>query len=310
MKIILLTRKHHVSKSAALNWGLVLATLMLLIMIPAVTGYFFGIHRNWVDASMLPKDFAQQWQNRIKLQDQKVNVTLQVAEDQFKALTLRVAELQARLVRLDALGERLIDSSDLRQEEFDFSKKPALGGPDDADLGTAYEPPSFLMELGRLADEIESREQQLAVLQSLMTDRKINEDVFISGRPVVKGWMSSRYGRRTDPFTGRLAWHKGVDFAGKEGTDIIAVAAGVVTKVGSHSGYGELVEINHGQGYVTRYAHCKEVFVKVGDVVRRNQVISSMGSTGRSTGPHVHFEVLRNGRHVDPSRYVNRSKKI
>jgi len=131
----------------------------------------------------------------------------------------------------------------------------------------------------------------------------------LAGRPISRGWMSSRFGRRVDPITGAMAWHAGVDFAGKEGADVIAVASGVVVFAGVRSGYGKMIELNHGGGYKTRYGHHQDLLVEAGDVVKRGQVIGSIGSTGRSTGPHVHFEVLKNGKKVDPKRYVARRSR-
>ena len=163
--------------------------------------------------------------------------------------------------------------------------------------------------LDELSEQIDNREQQLEVLDSILGQKKITSDTFVAGLPIKKGWMSSRYGMRTDPFTGRLAWHGGVDFAGKTGSDIVSVASGVVTWASKRYGYGLLVEVNHGNGYKTRYAHCNEVVVKVGDVVRKDQVVALMGSTGRSTGPHVHFEVYKNGRTVDPAAYIHRTRR-
>ncbi len=160
-----------------------------------------------------------------------------------------------------------------------------------------------------LANQIEDREQQLATLDALMAKRKIQREIFIAGRPIKKGWMSSRYGRRTDPFNGRIAWHAGVDFAGKMGSDIVSVAAGVVTWSSKRSGYGQMVEVNHGGGFSTRYAHNSENLVKVGDIVQKGQVIALMGSSGRSTGPHVHFEVYKHGRAVDPASYIHRTHR-
>ena len=163
-----------------------------------------------------------------------------------------------------------------------------------------------MQQLNRLADDIEDREQQLGVLEALLVDRKIQNDVFLAGRPVLKGWMSSRFGMRNDPITGRRAWHNGVDFAGKDGADVVTVAAGVVVYAGPRNGYGRMVEVNHGSGFSTRYGHHKDLLVKVGDIVNKGQVVGLMGSSGRSTGPHVHFEVFKNGRVVDPSSYIHR----
>jgi murein DD-endopeptidase MepM/ murein hydrolase activator NlpD len=140
----------------------------------------------------------------------------------------------------------------------------------------------------------------------MLASRKYREDVAMTGRPIERGWMSSEFGRRVDPITGRLAWHPGIDFAGQMGDPIVAVAAGVVVFCGEHQGYGRMVEIDHGGGYSTRYAHQEMMLVALGDVVKKGQVIGLIGSTGRSTGPHVHFEVLKDGRQVDPSRYVAR----
>ncbi|HEY9050177.1 MAG TPA: M23 family metallopeptidase, partial [Gammaproteobacteria bacterium] len=124
--------------------------------------------------------------------------------------------------------------------------------------------------------------------------------------PITRGWISSYYGMRTNPFTGKLQFHKGMDFASKSGSEVQAVAGGVITWSGKRYNYGNMVEVNHGNGYVTRYAHNKENLVKVGDTVKKGQAVASMGSTGRSTGPHVHFEVLKDGRQINPLKFVQK----
>jgi murein DD-endopeptidase MepM/ murein hydrolase activator NlpD len=230
-------------------------------------------------------------------------------EQQLQALTLRVAALQARLVRLDALGERITTIAKLDQGEFDFSQAPALGGPASADLGKPYKSPDFLDAIDQLAERVDNREQQLGILESLLVNRKIQDDIFLAGLPVVKGWMSSDFGHRNDPFTGRVAMHEGIDFAGRLGSDVIAVASGVVTWSGERDGYGQMVEINHGDGFMTRYAHNQQNQVQVGEIVKKGQVISLMGSSGRSTAPHVHFEVYKHGRAVDPAAYIHRTSR-
>jgi len=225
------------------------------------------------------------------------------------ALTLRTAELQARLLRLDALGERLTKMAKLDSGEFDFSSVPAVGGPRANIDGLHAESPDLVSTLDELAQQIQDRQDQLQTLEALLADRKLQSDVFLAGRPIKKGWMSSRFGRRTDPFTGGADWHQGVDFAAKEDSEIIAVAAGVVTWSDERYQYGKMVEINHGNGFTTRYAHCKSLTVRAGDIVKKGQTIGLVGSTGRSTGPHVHFEVHKHGRVVDPASYIHRASR-
>jgi murein DD-endopeptidase MepM/ murein hydrolase activator NlpD len=146
----------------------------------------------------------------------------------------------------------------------------------------------------------------LTALESILLNHHIDEQRYLTGKPIEAGWLSSYYGVRKDPFSGLPAMHKGVDFAGKEGTKVIATAAGVVTWSGQRYGYGNLVEINHGDGLMTRYGHNKQLSVKIGDVVTKGQKIALMGNTGRSTGAHVHYEVIRNGLQQDPLPYVYR----
>jgi murein DD-endopeptidase MepM/ murein hydrolase activator NlpD len=160
------------------------------------------------------------------------------------------------------------------------------------------------MQLDELTSQLDDRQQQLSVLESVLINQNLHDEVIPTGRPILKGWVSSRYGKRADPFTGKQEFHKGIDLAGKKGSAVIAVASGVVMWSGDRYGYGNMVEINHGNGYVTRYGHNEETLVKIGDTVRKGQQIATMGSSGRSTGPHVHFEVWNNGRTEDPIRFI------
>ena len=259
--------------------------------------------------SLLTQDVSKTWEQTLTAQQLEIENTRNEAQSKLEALTLRVAELQARLVRLDALGERMTVAAKLEHGEFDFSQPPALGGPSEELDNHNFEVATFMDMIDELSFKIEDRQHQLQTLEALMANQKIEESIFVAGRPITKGYLSSRYGRRTDPFSGRVAWHAGVDFAGKDGSDIVAVAAGVVTWSAERYGYGNLVEINHGNGFTTRYAHCKENLVKIGDVVKKGQLIALMGSSGRSTGPHVHFEVYKHGRAVDPASYIRRASR-
>jgi murein DD-endopeptidase MepM/ murein hydrolase activator NlpD len=227
------------------------------------------------------------------------------AQSQTLAQTVgrQLAQMQARLVRMEALGERVAEVADLDPSEFRFSEPAPQGGPV-ASREYALPWPDVETGLDRLAAELRFAENRLEVMESLLHDRDYRQAKALRGRPVKWGWISSPYGERIDPISGQQGWHAGVDFAGKAGSDVIAVASGVVVYAGDRYGFGKMVEISHGDGYVTRYAHHEDVVVAPGDIVKKGQVIGTMGSSGRSTGPHVHFEVLKNGRHVDPAKYV------
>lgn len=228
--------------------------------------------------------------------------------DQMAAVTQRMADIQARMTRLDALGEHLAESNNLKGEEFDFRKKP-MGGPLSGELSAVTDRSVFLLKMQELSREIDQKETQLTALGSVLSGRRDQPAVFLSTIPVKNGSVSSTFGYRSDPFSGRVAFHGGVDFTGPEGTDIYAVSAGIVTWAGEKTGYGNMVEINHGGGLYTRYAHARNVVVKVGDMVSAGQLVAYMGSTGRSTGPHLHYEVLRNGEQIDPATFIAQLRK-
>ncbi len=310
MKIIFVSSQHGRTRQFTLaGWTRAFLSLCFLGL-PLGAGIYIGHQSNQVNSDgVLTEDASKAWAQMLKDQQQDVAEIKENSESKISAITLRMAELQARLVRLDALGERLTTMANLDNGEFSFDQKPAIGGPETDSIGEAHRPPKFLDIVNQLAEQISDREQQLDTLEALMTNRSVQKDVFVAGRPVLKGWMSSRYGRRTDPFNGKVAWHSGVDFAGKLGSEIIAVASGIVVESGTRNGYGGMIKVNHGSGFQTRYAHNKKNLVKVGDVVKKGQVIALMGSTGRSTGPHVHFEVYKYGRPVDPATYINRTHR-
>ena len=309
MKVILISRKHGGSRSAELGrWSLALLSLCCLgLPLGMVASGFMLGQEN--EANSMRGIALNGLQDELE-QQQKELAALQVqAERKMQAMTLNLAQLQARMTRLDALGQHLTAMADLEEGEFDFSQPPAIGGPIGGEFNVEFDTGDLSAELGLFQAQLSDREQQLEILESLLTNRKLEEQSWLSGRPVEKGWISSHYGKRTDPFSGKPAFHHGIDFAGKEGTNVIAVASGVVTYTGSKSGYGEMVEISHGDGFVTRYSHNKETLVKSGDVVRKGEAIALMGSTGRSTGAHVHYEVYKHGRSVDPSSYVRRTSR-
>jgi murein DD-endopeptidase MepM/ murein hydrolase activator NlpD len=249
------------------------------------------------------------WRELLEAQRAEVETMQARSAAESQAVGRQLAQMQARLLRMEALGARITEVADLDEGEFSFDEPAPQGGPVSAD---GSEPPATMSDLksslDQLARDLMIRENELEVLESMLLDRDFQQAREIAGRPVTWGWMSSKYGQRLDPFTGKSAWHAGVDFAGKDRSEVIAVAGGVVTHAGKRYGYGLMVEITHGDGYVTRYGHHAEILVEVGDIVKRGDLIGKMGSSGRATGPHVHFEVLRHGKHVDPARYVARRR--
>ena len=247
-----------------------------------------------------------------ELQEQRDNIESirQGNEDTLDALAIRVAQMNARIIRLDALGRRLTDMAELDDGEFDFDSEPALGGPEEPmEHGSNVPVPDLVESMAVLDEQLDDREAQLGVLEGVLMGQNLNDRVYPQGRPVGSGWISSYFGKRTDPFTGKPANHTGIDFAGKFGDPVAAVADGVVTWSADRYGYGVMVEINHGNGYSTRYAHNSENLVAVGDEVKKGQVVARMGETGRATGPNLHFEVLKNGRRVNPVNFIRSSEK-
>ncbi len=255
----------------------------------------------WYGKTQAAVNELAELEHDISRQKVLINEARQSAESELDALAARLGKMQANVIRLNALGQRLVKVAKLDSKEFNFKNAPSYGGPVEAEGVASMDFGSVIASLDK---QLSSREEQLAVLEEVIMNRQLRSKSKPRGRPITKGWTSSYYGKRADPFTGKIAMHKGMDFAGKEGSNIVAVANGVVTWAGDRYGYGNLVEINHGNGYTTRYGHNAKLLVKAGDSVEKGQVISKMGSTGRSTGPHVHFEVLKNDRQINPAKFV------
>jgi murein DD-endopeptidase MepM/ murein hydrolase activator NlpD len=304
VNIIFISNREGKSRSLTLNnWAKVLLSVCLLGL-PVCSGIYLGVQFSGDKVDLIGS--IETMKQELAQQQAELMAGRETARQKVEALTLKLAAMQARLVRLDALGERLTDMASLDDGEFDFSQQLSLGGPEQ-EWTYGYQYNDLENLYSQLQNQLDSRESQLDILESLMVDRKIKQQSAVTGRPIKKGWMSSGFGHRTDPFKGHRAWHNGVDFAGKDGSDIVAVASGVVTLSGDKNGYGEMLELDHGEGYITRYAHNKQNLVNVGDIVKKGDVIALMGSSGRSTGPHVHFEVYKNGRAVDPASYIRRT---
>lgn len=219
------------------------------------------------------------------------------------AIAIRIGQLQGRMMRVDALGSRLVGIGKLDSDEFDFNAEPPIGGVDEPGA-SSQSMQDIDRDLQRISAMLDDRESKLNLLEGQLLNKELIDEVLPSGRPVNSGWISSSFGKRTDPFTGKKHFHRGIDFASRKGTEVHAVASGVVKRAFKNGGYGHMVEIRHVDGYTTLYAHNQKNLVKKGDLVTKGQTIALLGNTGRSSGPHVHFEVHKDGKYVNPKRYI------
>jgi len=306
MNVIFVGRKTGQVKQLDLRHPLVVTAALTLVFGIVGGAFSVGIGLGVRHHVANPIDQLGGWSADLLRQKAQIEDVRRALQEKVNALAMRVGQMNAHVIRLDALGKRLTRMAKIDDGEFDFGNPPALGGE------TADGQPAQIPNLTAMVDDLQSllssREQQLSVLENLILTRELNKQVYPEGRPVQEGWISSYFGRRSDPFTGFSAVHKGVDFAGPEGTVVSSVAAGLVTFSGERAGFGQMVEINHGNGLATRYCHNEKLLVKQGDMVRKGQDVSLMGSTGHSTGPHLHFEVLKNGSQVDPLRFIGEDR--
>ena len=228
--------------------------------------------------------------------------------DNMNALAVKVGELQARILRLDAFGERLAKAAGIKREEFRFDERPGQGGPAPA-AGRDLSVTEFNQMLAEIARVLDDRSDKLGVLDSLLMDGRLAAKTIPTTMPVEAGYYSSNYGYRIDPISGRSSFHTGVDIIASPGTPVMAAAGGVVATVAYVSEYGNIVEVDHDNGLTSRYAHLSKSLVRVGDVVMKGQVIARVGATGRTTGPHLHFEVREKGIPLNPNKFLALDKK-
>ena len=226
------------------------------------------------------------------------------------ALTKKLGELEAETYRLRALGMRVVKMAKLDSNEFNFDIKPGQGGPDEFGNFEETSTAEGLMKSVMQLESVLSNEQKMMTgMSKIIQGRLLDEEVKPSGKPVAQGYVSSSYGYRRDPFNGRSRMHRGIDFAAKTGTPIYSVAVGVISFVGRKGGYGNAVEVDHGNGLVSRYGHLSKFKIEIGALVKKGDLIALAGSTGRSTGPHLHLEILKNGTQIDPSKYLSQFLK-
>jgi murein DD-endopeptidase MepM/ murein hydrolase activator NlpD len=266
-------------------------------------GALFGtVGQVFIGGAQFDRLYAQ-----VETQRNGLETTRREAQREVNALSARMSELQAEANRLNALGDRLTRIAQLGDGEFDFNEPVGVGG-----AGPARDMPANELQSGMNSLEAQLRHSggQLSVLEALLFNRELDKSATPSRAPVAHSYITSGFGGRADPFGGGSQYHKGIDFDANTGDPVLAVADGVVTFSGVRSGYGNVVEVDHGNGYVTRYAHNSRLIGQVGDLVRGGQEIAKAGSTGRSTGAHVHFEVWENGRVVNPRQFLGEASAI
>jgi len=238
-------------------------------------------------------------------QEDETERSREFMQQNLNAMAVRIGEMQAQLVRLDALGERLSALAGIKPQEYRFSEAPGLGGAVSASM-----PPQnltftqFNEQVAMVSRQMENRTDQLGVLEAELFEQAVKKKAMPTMMPVHAQYNASGFGMRIDPFTGQQAMHEGIDFIVDVGTPVVAAAGGVVQFAGFHPQYGNMIDIDHGNDLVTRYAHLSKVLVKEGDVLQRGRHIADSGNTGRSTGPHLHFEVRFRGAAQNPSRFL------
>lgn len=304
MNIILVTGASARARTIVLDWRhWAIGALSVVMLFLIFTFLFNFVTLKWAAAVQHPLlqalVLADQREEAARVQER--------VQGNLNAMAVRLGELQARMLRLDGLGERLAKSAGLKQQELPSltgTGVPGRGGADPATPGRNLSVAEFGELVARLTHDVEERSDQYSVLEALLLQTSANRKFLPSLYPIIDGWYSSNFGLRIDPFSGQQAMHEGIDFPAEVGTPIVAAASGKVIAAETHVQYGKMLEIDHGNGLVSRYAHASQLLVKEGDLVVRGQRVATVGSTGRSTGPHLHFEVRLNGSPQNPARFL------
>lgn len=281
---------------ALLGAGVIVVPLLLAILFT----YFLLFH-----AAAIPHPYLQSLVLRAQQNEQARNQAYMM--DNLRGMAVKLGQMQAHVLRLDSIGERLAKVAGISRKEFDFNKTPGQGGPESSVPAQDLSMVELGEQLDLLRRQLDDRSDRLGLLDALLQQQQVNKFALPTTRPVHTGWYSSNFGWRIDPFTGQKAFHEGVDFMADIGTAVYAAGAGVVVYSDKSNGYGNMIEIDHGNGLISRYGHASKLLVKVGDVVLKGQKIAEVGSTGRSTGPHLHFEVRYRGAPQNPEHYLQLS---
>ena len=313
MQITLTTKKNGKTQQSCLSPAATLiAGLLLLVVLPASLGmavYHYASEAENARAAMPTQITLAEAENRMTGYQQTIDDLRRQSEANVDVLSVKLGRMQAQLMRSNALGQRLAEMAGLDKNEFDFSQEPALGGVASPLENDELQYGDVMQSLQHLSVRLEQEQMELSLLESMMANKDLQQALDPKGWPVKGSYISSSYGYRNDPFSGRKSFHKGVDIPGKVGAPVHALGAGVVVHANKKSGFGYMVEIDHGNGYTTRYAHASKILVDIGDRVSKGMSIAEIGSTGRSTGPHLHLELLKDGKQINPRKRLYSAKK-
>lgn len=305
MHIILVSDRLATARSITLQTRHVLlaATALVLLVVALATLFSYVTVRH---AAEIQLPFLQSLV--LSAREHEAQKTQEFLRENLNAMAVRVGEMQARLMRLDSLGERLGEMVGIKPRDLKMGDTPGQGGPlvAPSDIESAAE---LQRQLDALSRQLESRSDYLGLLENELLDERVRKNLLPTMLPIDAQWRASSFGLRIDPFTGQRAMHEGIDFPAHPGTEIVAAAGGIVAVSEHHPQYGNMIEIDHGNGLATRYAHASKLFVTRGSIVKRGQKIAAVGSTGRSTGPHLHFEVRYNGVAQNPNRFLKNAQK-
>ncbi|MDQ7003969.1 MAG: M23 family metallopeptidase [Ghiorsea sp.] len=306
---VMLLPDHGQTKTYRLSKGKIrlLALFVFLVVASGVAGAY-SLYVSYEMRKDLISTQETLENERIAFTNQKTmfEASLKAEQNKMNVYARTVGEMQARLARLDSLGKRLMQDSSLDPMAFNFDVQPAFGGP-------RSPVDSHIVDLGLFGqlEEVESKisilDTRLVAINYLLQDDIEEKNARPHAWPSEGGWLSSKYGIRTDPFTAKKAMHKGIDIANRFGAPVLSGSRGVVVYAGKMRDYGYLVEIEHGYGYRTRYGHMSAITVTAGDIIDANQMVGRIGSSGRSTGPHLHYEVRRNNKTLNPSNFIPKS---
>jgi len=295
--------------SSRASWMLGVILFMVLPVTAGGMGWYLANQFSAEDKNQSTAKQIDEQKQRLSVLQNNVNDIQRQSEASLDALSLQLGRMQAETMRSNALGQRLAEMAGLDKSEFDFSTEPALGGNDSDLAGGHLDIMDLKNSIDRVAEAISEERMELGLIENIMLDKDLKQSMDPKGWPVKRGYISSSYGYRSDPFTGKKVFHNGVDIPSAKGSPIKALAAGVVTHAEKSNGFGKMVEIDHGNGYSTRYAHISKLLVKAGDRIDQDQQIAEIGSTGRSTGPHLHLEMFKDGRRFNPRKRLYSARK-